>query len=121
LYQPLVELLERTVGLEPALRRALANVEGVDAAFIHGSYAGGRAVKPTSDVDVLVIGSVDAHALRRSLRQVERAVGREIDVTAYTANEFAELARRGNSFANQIIRGPVRPLIGSTESLSGAA
>ncbi len=117
LYEPLAKLLERTVGLEPELRSALSDVAGVEAAFLHGSYGTGKSVKPLSDVDVLVIGTADPHSLRRRLRQVERQVGKEIDLTAYTRAEFAELARRGNSFAKQIIRGPVKVLVGSVADL----
>jgi predicted nucleotidyltransferase len=121
LHKPLAELLERTVGVEAELRTALAGVPGVDAAFIHGSYARPVAVKPTSDVDILVIGTADPHRLRRRLRQVERLVGREIDVMAYTRAEFTELARGGNSFAQRIISGPVKALVGSAADLPGAA
>ena len=120
LHEPLVQILERTIGLEAELRRVLNDVAGVDSAFIHGSYGSDTSVKPTSDVDVLVIGTADPHTLRRRLRQVEHKLGREIDVTAYTSKEFAELAKRGNSFAQQIIRGPVRSLVGSLADLPGA-
>jgi predicted nucleotidyltransferase len=121
LYEPLVQLLERTVGVEAELRRVLNDVPGVDSAFIHGSSVGGAGVKPTSDVDVLVIGTADPHTLRRRLRQVEHQIGREIDVTAYTPEEFAELARHGNSFAQRIIRGPVLALVGSPADLPDGA
>src|SRR6266702_1326653 len=39
LYEPLRLLLERTVGIEVELRSALEDVPGVEAAFIHGSFA----------------------------------------------------------------------------------
>ncbi len=117
LYEPLRLLLERTVGVEAELRRALEEVPGVEAAFIHGSFASGKRIKPTSDVDVLVLGSADPHALRREIRRVESRVGREIDVLAYTPAEFASLARSGNSLVGGIIRGPVMPLIGAPDAL----
>jgi predicted nucleotidyltransferase len=121
LHDPLVQILERTVGLEAELRRALNDVPGVESAFLHGSYGSEGAVKPTSDIDVLVIGTAEPHTLRRRLRQVERKVGREIDVTAYTREEFAKLARSGNSFAGQIASGPIQALVGSVADLPGAA
>jgi predicted nucleotidyltransferase len=121
LHDPLVQILERTVGLEAELRRALNDVPGVESAFLHGSYGTGAVVRPTSDIDVLVLGTADPHTLRRRLRQVERKVGREIDVTAYAPEEFAELVRIGNSFAQQIAGGPVQALVGSTADLPGAA
>jgi predicted nucleotidyltransferase len=120
LYEPLRQLLERTVGVEVELGRALASVAGVAAAFIHGSYAKGTKVRPTSDVDLLVLGNVNLHDLRSQLRQVEARVGREIDVLAYEPSEFADLARGGNSLARGILRGPVIPVIGTVEQLRAA-
>lgn len=120
LYEPLRLLLERTVGVEPELRRALEGVRGVEAAFIHGSFAKQTKIKPTSDVDLLVLGDADPHALRRAVRRVEARVGREIDVMAYRPDEFAMLAKGGNSLVRGIIRGPVTPLVGSAEALQVA-
>jgi predicted nucleotidyltransferase len=120
LYEPLRLLLERTVGVEAELRRALEDVPGVEAAFIHGSFAKATKITPTSDVDLLVLGHADPHALRRRIRKVEAHVGREIDVLAYRPDEFASLAESGNSLVRRIIRGPVTPLVGSAEALQVA-
>ncbi len=117
LYEPLRLLLERTVGIEVELRRALEDVPGVEAAFIHGSFATETRLQPAGDVDVVVLGNTDPHALRRRIRQVEGRLGREIDLLAYTPAEFASLAESGNSLVRGIIRGPVKPLIGSLLSL----
>jgi predicted nucleotidyltransferase len=117
LYEPLRLLLERTVGVEAELRRALENVPGIEAAFIHGSFAKKTRIKPASDVDVLVLGRADPHVLRRRIRPLEDRTGREIDVMAYQPNEFAALAASGNSLVQEIINGPVIPLVGSPEAL----
>jgi predicted nucleotidyltransferase len=120
LYEPLRLLLERTVGIEVELRRALEDVPGVEAAFIHGSFARNTKFKPTSDIDVIVIGNAEPHTLRRRIRRVESQLGREIDVLAYSRAEFASLAESGNSLVRGIIRGPVTPLIGSSDALQAA-
>jgi predicted nucleotidyltransferase len=120
LYEPLRLLLERTVGIEIELRRALEEIPGVDAAFIHGSHARKTKVRPTSDVDLLVLGNIDPHVLRKRLRRVETSAGREVDVLAYTQKEFTALAKSGNSLVRGIIRGPVTPLVGSIDVLRAA-
>lgn len=120
LYEPLRLLLERTVGVEPELTRALGDIPGVEAAFIHGSYARKTAIRPTSDIDVLVLGDVDPHLLGQKLRRVEQRVGRDIDVLAYTPKEFSALVKSGNSLAGGIVRGPVTPLIGAIDALRAA-
>ena len=120
LYEPLRLLLERTVGVEAELRRALEDVAGVEAAFIHGSFASGDKIKPASDIDVIVLGNADPRALRRRIRQVESLLGRKIDLLAYSRDEFASLAESGNSLIRGIIRGPVTALIGSPDALRAA-
>ena len=120
LYEPLRLLLERTVGIEVQLRRALEDIPGVEAAFIHGSFASRVKIKPTSDIDLIVLGNADPHTLRRRIRQVESQLGREIDLLAYSRAEFVSLAESGNSLARGIIRGPVTPLIGSSDALRAA-
>lgn len=120
LYEPLRLLLERTVGIEVELRRALEDVPGVEAAFIHGSFAKKTKIKPSSDIDVIVLGNADPHALRRRIRRVESQLGREIDLLAYSRAEFASLAKSGNSLVRGIMRGPVTPLIGSADALQAA-
>ena len=119
-YEPLRLLLERTVGVEAQLRRALEDVAGVETAFIYGSFAEGTDIRPTSDVDVVVLGQPDPHLLRRRLRDVERRIGREIDLLSYAPEELAQLAARGNSLARRIVRGPKKPLVGSSDALSAS-
>ncbi len=109
------------MGVEAELRRALEAVPGVEAAFIHGSVAKGTELRPDSDVDVLVLGDVDPHLLRRQIRRVEQRLGREIDVLAFRADEFASLAEGGNSLVQGVIRGPVTPLYGSADVLRRVA
>jgi len=118
LYEPLRVLLDRTVGVEVELRRLLEGLPGVHAAFIHGSFAAGAKIRPSSDVDVLVLGDVDYRVLRTRLRELERRMGREIDVVAYGLEEFASLVREGNSFARSIVDGEVKPLVGDVSDLS---
>jgi predicted nucleotidyltransferase len=74
-------------------------------------------LRPTSDVDLLVLGEPDPHALRRRLRSVESVIGREIDLLAYSQAEFESLVRQGNSLANGIVRGPTEAVIGSLDQL----
>ena len=119
LYEPLRELLKRTVGIEAEIRRALEGLPGVASAFVHGSLANGTRVRPASDVDVLVLGTVDYRALRKRLREVERRTGRQVDVVAYEPAEFEALVREGNSFARSVVEGEPRPLVGGLSDLPG--
>lgn len=117
LYEPLRMLVERTHGVEVELERELRNLPGVEGAFIYGSFARGSRIKPTSDIDLLVLGDVDHNLARKRVRSLEPRAGREIDLKIYKPEEFAALIRKRNSFARSIVRGPVRALIGSLDEL----
>jgi predicted nucleotidyltransferase len=62
---------------------AVADVPGVERAFIYGSWAAryqGRPGPIPSDVDVLVIGTADADHLDAVAQQVQRRLGRPVDI-----------------------------------------
>jgi predicted nucleotidyltransferase len=110
-HQPLRELLRRTLGVEPELRRRLGALEGLDSAAIFGSWAANR-VTPYSDIDVLVVGDVDRDALLDAVRPIERLAGREISVTAYRPEELARRQRDGSGFLTTILSRTLIPLVG---------
>jgi predicted nucleotidyltransferase len=63
---PLTELLLRSFGPLQVLAEELADVEGIEAAYIFGSWAAryiGESGRPPADLDVLVIGEPDCGAL----------------------------------------------------------
>jgi predicted nucleotidyltransferase len=111
LHGPLRELLRRTLGVEPLLRQRLEDTEGVTAAAIFGSWAQGRP-SPDSDIDLLVVGEMDRDELLSAVREVEAQAHREIDVTAYRADEFARRRDEGSGFLRTVLRGPLIELIG---------
>jgi uncharacterized protein len=109
-------LLERTVGVEGELRAAVSEEPGVTAAAIHGSYSRGSALRPESDVDLLVIGDADYRRLRKRLREAERRTGRRVDPVIYTLREARELYQRGNGFIKSVLDGPRLDLVGDVAS-----
>jgi predicted nucleotidyltransferase len=113
LLEPLTMLVERTIGIEPELRRRLRDVDGVEAAVLFGSFASGAAVGPASDVDVLVIGRPDRDALEREMRFVEQIAGREINLSVYDPADWQQRVQRGSGFAATVLQRPLVALIGT--------
>ena len=111
LYEPLRELLERTMAVEPQLTRVLATIDGIDAAAIFGSWAA-RQPGGGSDIDLLVVGDMDRDELLTRVRKIERLAGREIDVTAYRSDDFERRRDEGSGFIRTVLRGPLIQLIG---------
>jgi predicted nucleotidyltransferase len=98
-------LVLRTIGAEALIRAALGGVAGIEEAWIFGSHARGTE-RPSSDIDLLVIGPVDRVALSERLVEVEQELGRDVNVVAYTRAELADLESAGDPFVVDVLAGP---------------
>ncbi|MCI0627452.1 MAG: hypothetical protein L0387_38370 [Acidobacteria bacterium] len=106
LFQELRSLFEKTAGLVPTLGRALEPFEDqITCAFVYGSVARGKETA-VSDVDLMVIGSVSLADLAPVLRKAEARLGREINVTHYSVNEFRKKEAGKDHFLSTVLRGP---------------
>ncbi len=88
-YQELRGLLVKTLGPEPLLRSAFADIDGIQDAFIYGSWAD-PAQTSSADIDVLVIGDPDVGAVYDAASAVEAEVGRPVNVTVRSPIEWAD-------------------------------
>src|SRR5439155_17802372 len=59
-----------------------------------------------SDVDLLVVGGVGLAELAPALRKVETRLGREVNMTSYSAREFREKVAAKAHFLSEVLRGP---------------
>ncbi len=116
LFEPLRELIERSVGVEAELRRVLAETPGVEAAAIFGSWARGD-VDAESDVDVLVVGTVDYGGLVERLSAIRARAGRDINPVVMAPGELHDRHAQGSGFAHDLLTSPRIPLVGSIEAL----
>lgn len=120
LYRPLHQLLERTLGVEVLLRRALQDVAGVEAAAIFGSWAAGRSTDE-SDLDVLVLGDLDYNRLVEAIQPVGKAIGREMNLVSYSRDELRERLSRGDGFLDRVLGGATVNVVGNVRELADAA
>lgn len=89
LYPELRGLLLKTFGPAPLLRSALAEIDGIESAFIYGSWADPTQGSP-ADIDVLVIGEPDVGRVYDAVSTVEAKVGRLINVAVRSPQEWNE-------------------------------
>jgi DNA-binding transcriptional ArsR family regulator len=83
LARPLGEVLALTYGPAAVLAELLATVNGVDEAYVYGSWAAryaGEAGPPPRDIDVLIVGAADDDDLAEAARAAEHRLGREVNV-----------------------------------------
>jgi len=104
-------LVQKTIGVEARIRDAITNLLGIEEAFLYGSYARGDE-RATSDLDLLVIGPVDQVELSERLADVERELGRDVNVASYERGELERLRREGDLFIDRVYDGARVALIG---------
>jgi len=111
-YRPLAELMAVTFGPVGVLRESLAEVPGIDRAFIYGSWAARYQGQPGSvpvDIDVLVIGSPDRSALDEAVARAEKRLRREVNLRHLTAQAWNT---EDSSFKKTVSGRPVVDLVG---------
>jgi predicted nucleotidyltransferase len=110
LYQPVRDLVRRTIGAAEVLRRHLTGLAAVESAVIFGSYATGT-MQPTSDIDLLIVGSPDRDELTDRLERASREIGRAVNETVLTADELADRRTRGDRFIASVDGTAVIPVL----------
>lgn len=113
-YKPLADLLAVTFGPKPALTEALAEVPGIERAFIYGSWA--ARYHETSgpvpgDIDVLVIGHPPRAVLEDAIYDVEKRLRREVNVRRISPEGW-HAAPDDDPFVRTVLSRPVVDLIG---------
>jgi predicted nucleotidyltransferase len=101
LFNEVRSIVAKTVGAVPLLAQSLTKVEGIQEAYLYGSFARNQQ-DAASDVDVLVIGKPDSDVLEETLRKLERQLGREINYTVLTPKEFASRRSRKDAFLENV-------------------
>jgi DNA-binding transcriptional ArsR family regulator len=106
-FPELAALLLKVIGPRQVLQRALASIEGIDTAYIFGSWAHryqGETGAPPGDIDLLIIGHPDVDAVYEAARRASNELGQEVNPVVLSAAEW----RAGRSgFIRQLRAGPL--------------
>ena len=105
-------LVLKTVGLADVLRNALTPLhDDISLAMVYGSQAAGTATA-ASDVDLLVVGTVEEIALHKAISQAESELARTINYTLLSPRELARRRRERGGFVARVLAGPMIPILG---------
>lgn len=105
-------IVQKTIGIEARLKEAIAGLVGVEEAFLYGSYAAGTD-RSSSDLDLFVVGTVDQAELGDRLSDVERDLGRDVNLATYERHELERLRRENDLFVRRVFDSPRVPLLGA--------
>ncbi|MBI4062545.1 hypothetical protein HY410_01340 [Candidatus Gottesmanbacteria bacterium] len=117
LYYELLGLIGKTNGLGLDILKNKAKLGKVKFVMISGRYLRGLPNKSSTDVDLLVVGTIVLPELAQLVRAEEVRRNREINYTVMTEEEFLFRKRRNDPFAKDILSQPRVMVIGDEEEL----
>jgi uncharacterized protein len=117
IFREMQALVNKTIGIFNVLRSALHPLaKRVLVAFVYGSIA--RKEETTqSDVDLMVVGRATLDEILSRLSTVEKNIGRPINPTVYSVEEFKSKLASGNHFLAAVLKGQKEFLLGDEDEL----
>ncbi len=116
-FRELRQMVAKTTGLGKKIRQARRKLGEVDYVIFSGKFVMG--LKPTQgDVEVLVIGKVVMKELDSIIKQAEEQLGREINYTVLSLEEFDFRKTRRDPFVMEILYQPYVMIIGNESSFA---
>jgi predicted nucleotidyltransferase len=117
-YEELIGIVQKTVGMAEPLRAALEPLAGgIIAAFVYGSVAKRRDTA-ASDIDLMIVSDTLGYAdVVLALHPLIERMGREINPALYSRAELAKRIGAGNAFATQVLVQPKVWLFGGDDDL----
>lgn len=115
IFEALRAIAEKTSGIEDLVRDALRPAAAkIRYACIYGSIAKG-VNRARSDLDLLVVGSIEFTDLVRLLAPVEERIGREISPRLFSEKEFRLRLKRRDRFLTAVMDEPRIAVLGSAD------
>src|SRR5579863_4722383 len=114
-YPELRALLAKTTGVFQILKTALVPLASrIKLAFVYGSVARGEE-KATSDIDLMVIGTVSLDEVLDAVGPVEKQLRRPVNPTIYSLGDVRARLREGNHFLQSLKKSKKVFLIGDED------
>lgn len=119
LFQELVGIARKTVGLAEPIRRALEPLAGrIGAAFVFGSVAK-RQDSGRSDIDLMVVSDKISYAeVFEALEGTSSLLGRTINPTLYSRKELAKRIKDDNAFVKRVLQQPKIWIVGKEDAFA---
>ena len=101
LFDEVRSIVAKTIGAIPLIAQSFRKIEGVEEAFLYGSFARNQQ-DAASDIDVLVVGKPSDEVLAEVARKLEQQLGREINYTVLTRKELNSRRARKDAFLENV-------------------
>ncbi len=116
LYDPLLTLISHEAGLGGLIFKHKNKLGNIKYAFFAKALPKGR-VAEENDVDLVMVGEINAEVLKQYVRKVEKEHEHEINYMVLSEAEFAALKARKDTFIQKILTMPRIMLLGDEERM----
>ena len=115
IQQEIKGIIIKTVGIAVLLKQTLRSVEQkIARAFIYGSFASGD-YGNDSDVDLFIVTELSGLKLAELLGDVQNEIGRSINVSQFTLDEYIQRKEQDDHFLCRVLEGPKITIIGDID------
>jgi len=115
-YFDLLRMGSKLTGLGSAVLKNRVKIGRIKYAMFSGKFAR-RLEKKSADVDFIVVGTIVLPELAILIREEEKRLGREINYTVMTEEEFAFRKKKRDPFILSVLQGSRIMLWGDEESM----
>lgn len=104
IYNEIKAIIQKTIGIKGSLKKIVTEHKDIKIAFIYGSFAKSEE-STVSDIDVIVIGDIRPKIIKEGLYEYQVRIGREINSSVYSEEEFLKKIKNKNHFINVLLKG----------------
>jgi len=111
-------LMLKTTGVSHVILEMIPG-DNVRFMLVFGSMASGD-YGERSDIDLMVVGSLEEEPLLEAAKRIEAETGREVNYVLWSEEEFREKIKSGHHLLLDIAEKPLIMLVGSEDEFRGA-
>ncbi len=115
-YFDLLRMGSKIVGLGAGILKNRVKIGKIKYAMFSGRFAR-RMEKRSADVDLIIVGTIVLPELALLIRDEEKRLGREINYTVMTEEEFTFRKKKRDPFILSVLSGSRVMLLGDEESM----
>ena len=109
-------IILKTAGAGDMIQQELEGIGKIEKAFVFGSFASGNADRQ-SDIDLMLVGKVELTRLAPVVARLEKELGRAVNYTVFTNEEWVERQRKHDPFIENVLNSPKVMLMGAENAL----
>ncbi|MBN1494820.1 nucleotidyltransferase domain-containing protein [Candidatus Peregrinibacteria bacterium] len=102
LFPEIEIIIYKTIGIDEEIKKELKPLKGLKFGLIYGSYAKGD-FKADSDIDLLLIGTINENEAIKRIQKVEKKILREIHFNLINILEFSAKVME-SSFYRELLK-----------------